>query len=30
VEFSTAHVMTKAAGSETHRYPIFLMVARTA
>jgi len=30
VEFSTAHVMTKAVGSEARRFPIFLMVARTA
>ena len=29
VEFSTAHVMTKAVGSETRRFPMFLMVART-
>lgn len=30
VDFSTAHVMTKAVGSEMRRFPIFLMVARTA
>ena len=30
VDFSTAHVMTKAVGSDMRRFPIFLMVARTA
>jgi SAM-dependent methyltransferase len=30
VDFSTAHVMTKGAGTQAHRFPIFLMVAKTA
>ena len=30
VEFSTAHVMSKAVGGELRRFPIFLMVAGTA
>jgi len=30
VEFSTAHVVTKGAGTGTRRYPMFLMVAATA
>ena len=29
VDFSTAHVMTKAVGSDVRGFPIFLMVART-